>query len=106
VGDECLKRFAAALRESFRPGDRLIRYAGDEFLVVAAGLDEASSRVRLDQLRERLRWGVSGGPPIAFSVGLAALDPGGVPEDAVAAADASMYAAKAEGRGRRAGRRG
>jgi diguanylate cyclase (GGDEF)-like protein len=102
VGDECLKRFAEALRECFRPGDTLVRYAGDEFLVVAGGLDEVSARGRVETLRERLLWGVAGGPPVRFSVGLAALPAGGVPEDAVQAADAAMYAAKASaGRARR-----
>jgi diguanylate cyclase (GGDEF)-like protein len=106
VGDECLKRFAAALRESFRPGDTLIRYAGDEFLVVAGGLDEASARGRVEALRERLLWGVAGGPPVRFSVGLAALPAGGVPDEAVQAADAAMYAAKeATGRARPGSRR-
>jgi len=95
VGDECLKRFAAALRECFRPGDTLVRYAGDEFLVVAAGLDEASADDRVERVRERLRFGTGGGPQVLFSVGVAALAPGGHPEDALRAADESMYAAKA-----------
>jgi len=98
TGDECLKRFAAGLRESFRPGDTLIRYAGDEFLVVAAGLDEAAAHARVAALRERLQWGGASAPAIRFSVGVAALAPGGVPEDAVRAADESMYAAKEVGR--------
>jgi diguanylate cyclase (GGDEF)-like protein len=95
VGDECLKRFASALRECFRPGDTLVRYAGDEFLVVAAGLDEASADDRVERVRERLRFGTGAGPQVLFSVGVAALAPGGHPEDALRAADESMYAAKA-----------
>ena len=95
AGDECLKRFAAALRECFRPADMLVRYAGDEFLVVAAGLDEASAQDRVEHVRERLRFATGGGPHIQFSVGLAQLAPGGHPDEALSAADASMYAAKA-----------
>jgi diguanylate cyclase (GGDEF)-like protein len=103
MGDECLKRFASALRECFRPGDTLVRYAGDEFLVVAGGLDEASARERVEHVRERLRFATGGGPHIQFSVGTAVLAPGGHTEDAVRAADESMYAAKAAGPVRRAG---
>ena len=36
AGDDCLKLFANALRESFRPDDHVVRYGGDEFLVSPA----------------------------------------------------------------------
>jgi diguanylate cyclase (GGDEF)-like protein len=94
VGDECLKRFAIALRECFRPGDALVRYAGDEFLVVASGVDAAAARDRVGRLREKLAASEGDGPVIAFSVGLAELSPGGHPEEALRAADESMYRAK------------
>jgi GGDEF domain-containing protein len=54
VGDLCLKRFAQQLRESFRPSDALLRYAGDEFLVVASGLDPGAAWERVERLREAL----------------------------------------------------
>jgi diguanylate cyclase (GGDEF)-like protein len=96
VGDECLKRFAAALRESFRPGDAVVRYAGDEFLVVASGLDRAGLDGRIASLRERLLF-AGGGPRIRFSLGIAELTPGGHPEAALEAADEAMYRAKSGG---------
>ncbi len=96
AGDECLRRFATALRECFRPNDVLVRYGGDEFLVVASGLDEEGGRERVSRLRERLRFPAESGPAITFSVGVAPLAPGGNPEAAVRAADESMYAAKAQ----------
>ena len=107
AGDECLRRFAGALRECFRPSDVLVRYGGDEFLVVASGLDEEGGRERVTRLRDRLRFPAESGPAITFSVGAAALAPGGNPEAAVKAADESMYAAKAQGNQRpvSAGRR-
>jgi diguanylate cyclase (GGDEF)-like protein len=94
VGDECLKRFATALHECFRPGDALVRYAGDEFLAVASGLDATAARDRVARLRERLAASEGDGPRIAFSVGIADLAPGGLPEAALKAADESMYRAK------------
>ena len=95
VGDDCLRRFAAALGECFRPSDVLVRHGGDEFLVVASGLDDISGHERVTRLREKLRAASETGPPISFSVGVARLAPGGKPDEAVKEADRAMYAAKA-----------
>jgi diguanylate cyclase (GGDEF)-like protein len=95
AGDDCLKRFAAALRDSFRPSDAVVRYAGDEFLVVAGGLDAAGASERVAALRRHLAQGPQGGEPVRFSVGMAELPAGGQPDEALRAADQSMYAAKA-----------
>jgi diguanylate cyclase (GGDEF)-like protein len=94
VGDRCLKRFAAALRESFRPSDAVIRYGGDEFLIIAGGLDRASAVQRIALLRERLRFGDRDALPFDFSFGLAELRPGHDPEAALQAADDDMLQAK------------
>ncbi|MEO5761022.1 MAG: GGDEF domain-containing protein [Vicinamibacteria bacterium] len=94
VGDRCLQRFAEALRDSFRPHDGFVRYGGDEFLVVAAGLDKDLADVRVDALRLRLAAEAATGPKLDFSVGISELPPGGRPEDALREADSLMYAAK------------
>jgi diguanylate cyclase (GGDEF)-like protein len=98
-GDECLQRFANCLRECFRATDALVRYAGDEFLVVAPDADRASAAERIEHLRDRLRFAALDGPRIEFSVGIAELPPGGEPDAALARADQSMYRAKAAARG-------
>lgn len=94
AGDACLKLFAGALRDSFRPDDHVIRYGGDEFLVVANGLDEPAAQARVDDVRKRMQRTVGGELICRFSVGMAVLEPGGHPEAALEAADAQMYKAK------------
>jgi len=94
VGDEALKRFARALQSTFGPGDHVIRYAGDEFVVVTPGLDHDQISAHLDALRDRLKLD-RGGPPISFSVGTADLPIQGDPEAAIQAADQAMYRDKA-----------
>jgi diguanylate cyclase (GGDEF)-like protein len=92
VGDACLVRFARAVRDSFRPTDAVIRYGGDEFLVVAPGLDHPAAMERVAKLRERLA--LEPEPHIHFTCGLAELDAGGSPEEALREADRAMYRMK------------
>ena len=97
AGDDCLREFAAALVASFRPDDGVIRYGGDEFLVIATGLDPASIDERLMTLRRKSN--------VKFSVGFAALEPHGKPDEALQRADEAMYEAKADRTLRRTRRR-
>ncbi|MCU0634975.1 MAG: GGDEF domain-containing protein [Gemmatimonadaceae bacterium] len=101
VGDEALRAFADELRQSFRPEDQVVRYAGDEFVVVAQGLGREATEQRIEALRRRLSLRVTG-PAIAFDAGHAQLDAHGHPDEALRAADDAMYAAKqrAHARGR------
>ena len=94
AGDQILRRFADALRESFRPDDSFIRYGGDEFLVVAPRLERRLAEDRVESLRRRIADSAGDGPSLNFSVGIAELAAGGRPEDALRAADELMYTAK------------
>ena len=94
AGDECLKRFAHVLQASFRPADHVIRYAGDEFVIVAQGVEPAEIAGRIDAVRERLQFERAHGPHIRFSVGQAYLPVNGEPEAALRAADEAMYLEK------------
>jgi len=102
TGDQCLIEFAAALTQCFRPSDAVVRYAGDEFLVVASGLDEAAVSARVGAVRTRV---AQGSLPLRFSAGVSHLAAHGDPDEAVRMADEAMYRAKSAGRRRKSGRR-
>ena len=96
AGDECLRNFAKALQSSFRPEDHVIRYAGDEFVVVAPGAQPEEMLERVERVRDRVKFDRgSAALPIRFSVGHAVLPVNGEPEEALRAADAAMYRDKA-----------
>ncbi len=94
VGDACLRHMADALRECFRPEDAIIRYGGDEFLVVAVGMDDAMAAERAEAVRTRLALLGAHAPPLRFAVGIQPLEPSGDAEAAVESADEAMYRAK------------
>ena len=94
AGDACLLRVAAALRHTFRSDDRLFRLGGDEFLVIAPGLDPEAVGTRVGKLRTDLAEGEEGTPPCRISVGIASLAPSGEPEAALREADDRMYLEK------------
>lgn len=95
-GDDVLIRAARALRESVRPDDLVIRWGGDEFVVVAptTGVPGASALVERVQ-RELAALRDATGQPVLATLGVAVRD-GHEPWRAVfARADADMYTAKA-----------
>ena len=94
AGDACLARFAHALTQCFRPSDAIVRYGGDEFVVVATGLTETAAYERADSVRARVGSPGGGLLPIKFAVGIGRLEPGGNPEEALREADEAMYRAK------------
>src|SRR5688572_12669364 len=94
AGDQCLVRFSNALTQCFRPNDAVVRYGGDEFVVVAAGVSETAAFERADAVRARVGSPGGGQLPIRFAVGIGRLAAGGNPEDALREADEAMYRAK------------
>ena len=94
VGDACLKRFGQALQAHFRPSDHVIRFAGDEFIVIAPGARPEDLAARVDNTREQLAAVHEGTPTLHFAVGLAVLEPGGDPDQVLRLADEAMYRQK------------
>ena len=105
AGDQILVRVAERLVEAVRAEDIVGRQSGDEFGVLLAQVrdpDEAvvSAERILGELRRPI---LLGGNSIVVggTIGVAvALDPGATAEDLLTQADAAMYAAKADGKGR------
>jgi diguanylate cyclase len=105
-GDEVLRRLGRLLLKSVRPGDLAVRLGGDEFAVLLAGdsLTADAARTRAAELHAAISseaWGeVAHGLVVSASIGLAVSDGSrGGPGTAALyrAADAALYAAKADG---------
>jgi diguanylate cyclase len=100
VGDEVLRRIAVILRAHCRSDDVLVRYGGDEFVILVFGADSAADEVatRLHDAVRTAPWGhVAPGLAVTVSVGVGRPVPA---HGAIAAADAALYAAKRAGRDR------
>lgn len=94
MGDACLERVAAALRQVFRAEDGLFRMGGDEFLVLAVGMQRPAAEERLRQLRQRLSHADGYTVTCNVSAGIVELSPEHEPERALELADDRMYRAK------------
>lgn len=100
VGNETLKKVASLLRESFRAEDYVIRYGGDEFVVVIMGGESVGVGAlerRIDRINDCLQNPSDGLPPVSLSVG-AAFSENGFQEELFQHADRAMYQVKRKGR--------
>jgi diguanylate cyclase (GGDEF)-like protein/PAS domain S-box-containing protein len=102
-GDELLRVVSERLRQIVRPGDLVARVGGDEFVVLALGVDD---RQLGQQLCERIDATLSmpyllteGPVRVTASVGLALVDDEATVTGLLADADLAMYEAKAARRG-------
>ncbi len=94
AGDEMLRRCAMAWDAELRGEDTIVRFGGEEFLVVLP--DTAPEQAA--EIIERLRAATPGGQ--TCSAGLAGWDYVELAEDLVGRADSALYRAKAAGRDR------
>jgi diguanylate cyclase (GGDEF)-like protein len=103
VGDDCLRLCADAVRRELGVDDVLVRYGGEEFLVILPGAAADQAR----QLGERIRQSISqlrldnGGVPVRFTVSIGVA--GRLPNEEASAgmverADRALYTAKRNGR--------
>lgn len=55
AGNSVLKQFGIFLRKTLREGDRIFRYAGDEFVIIVESADRTSLKKVIDRLRDSLQ---------------------------------------------------
>ena len=107
VGDQILVRVAERLVDAVRAEDVTGRQSGDEFAVLLARVRDADEAiVSADRILSALRRPILLGAHtinVGGTIGIAvAVEPGATAEDMLTQADAAMYAAKADGKGRHA----
>ena len=106
TGDRLLVEVAARLDSALRPGDTVARLGGDEFTVL---LEDLTDRAEAQRVAERMLDTLTA--PfrlddrdlyLSASIGIAVAPPDADPGEVIRDADAAMYRAKAEGKGRHA----
>ncbi len=96
TGDEAIVEFARALKENFRQEDMIIRYGGDEFVVVANVKACADALVILSRIEHHMEVINKGLPfKLSFSVGFSCFpDEGKNFNELLNLADKRMYEIK------------
>lgn len=98
MGDYVLAQMAGILKSCVRGSDFVIRYGGDEFLVILSETDEPGANIVMGRVREKVaewdRVNRVGNVPISFSMGLSLHAQGASVEQDVAEVDSRMYADK------------
>ena len=103
VGDKVLKAFVTAIRESVRITDSVIRWGGDEFIVVlqkvSPDMMQAMADKILDAIRSITLEEMPASQKITSSVGMTYFDIADTDyKDIISRADAALYKAKEAGR--------
>ena len=99
AGDEALLVIAKAIQSCIRTTDQLIRYGGDEFILLMPDIPEEIVRRKLEFIAERVQSAVLPGCPEAvLAVTIGATYQEGVVADLIHAADRAMYEGKRTGK--------
>jgi len=98
MGDYILSQMAAIFKGCVRGSDHVVRYGGDEFLVVLPETDETGAEIVRQRMNEKVtawdRTNRVGEYAVSVSTGLHVHTHGHSPEQDIAAADGRMYGEK------------
>jgi diguanylate cyclase (GGDEF)-like protein len=100
MGDKALTKVAKLLTKSFRPEDHVIRYAGDEFVIIMLNItSEDSEKIsdRINSINTALTDTSDNLPKLSISVG-GAFSESGYHDDLFLRADKALYDVKENGR--------
>lgn len=105
IGDQVLVNLANLLIDQMRPGDLVVRYGGEEFLLLLEGTSAESAFLITDRLRELVTQAQvstqKGNVRYKVSIGVSNTDTSGYSMDQlILDADAALYKAKQGGRNR------
>ena len=101
TGDDVLRSFAAMVQREIRLSDKLVRWGGEEFLIVCPTTDAAQALALAEKLRARMA--LQAWPSelrLTASFGVTVLSDGEDIGEAIKRADEALYRAKANGRDR------
>ena len=103
MGDYVLAQVAGIIRACVRGSDYVVRFGGDEFLIILTETDEAGARTVRDRIIARVadwdRANHLADVPLSVSLGVYQHKPGQPFEQSVAEADLRMYSAKLASQG-------
>lgn len=107
-GDLCLRQVAAALQANSRSDDLVVRYGGEEFVILMPRTEPHTAHQTAERIRESVEalaiahGGCGTSSVVTVSIGVAAMQPTLGQEDAIlfTTADQALYDAKRQGRNR------
>lgn len=102
AGDKVLQELATAIRGNVRKSDFVVRYGGEEMVVLMPGVSLKQGMIAAEKIRahiEKLRFMYAGERvPVTVSIGVAEFKAGDASDAVFDRADAALYVAKETGR--------
>jgi len=101
VGDQFLKEFAAILKNTLRETEMIVRWGGEEFLIIVPKADAAEANETAQRLRKQIEKKIfSSVGHRSASFGIATFTKNDSFDSMLIRADSALYAAKEHGRNR------